>query len=64
MRYKLYVGANLAPGVMKETNLDTKTGKIDLNYRNGKIMINNSLTVDYSNGTRNLLTEVFLIMHW
>ena len=52
LRYKLYVGANLAPGVMKETNLDTKTGKIDLNYRNGKIMINNSLTVDYSNGTR------------
>lgn len=52
LRYKLYLGANMAPGVMKETNLDTKTGKIDLNYRYGKIMINNSLSIDYSNGTR------------
>ena len=37
---------------MKETNLNTKTGKIDLNYRQNKILINNSLTVDYSDGTR------------
>ena len=52
LRYKLYLGANWAPGVMKETNLNTKTGKIDLNYRQNKLLINNSLTIDYSDGTR------------
>ncbi len=52
LRYKIYLGAKWDPGVMKETNLNTKTGKIDLNYRYGKILINNSLTVDYTTGTR------------
>lgn len=52
LRYKIYLGAKWAPGVMKETNLNTKTGKIDLNYRQNKILINNSLSVDYSDGTR------------
>lgn len=52
LRYKIYLGAKWDPGVMKETNLNTKTGKIDLNYRQNKILINNSLTVDYSDGTR------------
>lgn len=52
LRYKLYLGANWDPGVMKETNLNTKTGKIDLNYRQNKLLINNSLSIDYSDGTR------------
>lgn len=52
LRYKIYLGAKWAPGVMKKTNLNTKTGKVDLNYRYGKILINNSLSVDYSNGAR------------
>lgn len=52
LRYKIYLGAKWAPGVMKESNLNTKTGKIDLNYRQNKILINNSLTVDYSDGAR------------
>ena len=45
LRYKLYLGANWDPGVMKETNLNTKTGKIDLNYRQNKLLINNSLSI-------------------
>lgn len=52
LRYKIYLGAKWAPGVMKESDLNTKTGKIDLNYRHNKILINNSLTVDYSDGAR------------
>ena len=52
LRYKIYLGARWAPGVMKKSDLNTKTGKIDLNYRVGKILINNSLTVDYSDGAR------------
>lgn len=52
LRYKIYLGAKWAPGVMKESDLNTKTGKIDLNYRANKILINNSLSVDYSDGAR------------
>ena len=52
LRYKIYLGARWAPGVMKESNLNTKTGKIDLNYRVNKVLISNSLTVDYSDGAR------------
>lgn len=52
LRYKIYLGAKWAPGVMKETDLNTKTGKIDLSYRNRKLLINNQLSVDYSDGRR------------
>ena len=52
LRYKIYLGARWAPGVMKESNLNIKTGKIDLNYRVNKVLISNSLTVDYSDGAR------------
>lgn len=52
LRYKIYLGARWAPGVMKKSDLNTKTGKIDLNYRVNKILINNSLSVDYSDGVR------------
>ena len=52
LRYKIYLGAKWTPGVMKKSDLNTKTGKIDLNYRVGKLLINNSLSVDYSDGAR------------
>lgn len=52
LRYKIYLGARWAPGVMKGTDLNTKTGKVDLNYRTNKILINNSFSVDYSDGVR------------
>lgn len=52
LRYKIYLGARWAPGVMKGTDLNTKTGKVDLNYRANKILINNSFSVDYSDGVR------------
>lgn len=52
LRYKIYMGAQWKPGVMKGTDLNTKTGKVDINYRYGKFLVNNSISVDYSNGTR------------
>ncbi len=52
LRYKIYLGANFSPGVMKETNLDTKSGRVDIIYRAGKFLISNQVYVDYSSGTR------------
>lgn len=52
LRYKIYMGAKWAPGVMKGSDLNTKTGKVDINYRFGKFLINNTVTVDYSKGER------------
>lgn len=52
LRYKVYLGANFAPGIMKQTDLNTKTGKVDLLYRFNKFLISNQLSVDYSKGRR------------
>ena len=52
LRYKVYLGANFAPGIMKETDLNTKTGKVDLLYRFNKFLISNQLSIDYSQGKR------------
>lgn len=52
LRYKLYFGYNAEPGVMKETDLTMKTGKIDLRYRFGKFLISNQLQLDYTTGRR------------
>lgn len=52
LRYKIYLGANFAPGVMKETDLNTKSGKVDIRYRFNKFLISNQLSLDYSKGTR------------
>lgn len=52
LRYKVYLGANFAPGIMKETDLNTKTGKVDLLYRFKKFLISNQLSIDYSEGKR------------
>lgn len=52
LRYKLYLGYSAAPGVMKETSLNTKSGKVDLRYRFGKFLISNMLSIDYDSGRR------------
>lgn len=52
LRYKIYLGYNDAPGVMKETGTKSKSGKIDLRYRFGKFLISNQLHIDYSSGRR------------
>lgn len=52
LRYKVYLGASFAPGVMKETDLNTKTGRVDLLYRFNKFLISNQLSLDYSSGNR------------
>ncbi|MCL2560855.1 MAG: SusC/RagA family TonB-linked outer membrane protein [Rikenellaceae bacterium] len=50
--YKVTLGAGFAPGVMKGTNLDTKTGRVELRYRRNNLLISNVVTVDHTNGTR------------
>ena len=52
LRYKVYLGANWQPGIMKETDLNTKTGRVDLLYRFNKFLISNQLTIDHSQGAR------------
>lgn len=52
LRYKIYLGAKWSPGVMKKSDLNTKTGKVDINYRFGKFLVNNTVSVDYSKGAR------------
>ena len=51
-RYKIYLGANFAQCVMKETDLNTKSGKVDIRYRFNKFLISNQLSLDYSKGAR------------
>lgn len=52
LRYKIYMGFNSSPGVMKDTDLNTKSGKIDLRYRFGKFLISNQLHINYTDGRR------------
>lgn len=52
IRYKIYFGASFAPGVMKGTGTDIKSGSIDLRYRKNKLLVSNQLTVDYTVGKR------------
>lgn len=52
LRYKIYLGANFAPGVMKKTDLNTKSGRVDIRYRFNKFLISNQLSLDYSKGSR------------
>lgn len=47
LRYKLYFGINQAPGVMKGTGVDTKSGSIDLRYRTNKLLVSNQLSIDF-----------------
>lgn len=50
LRYKLYVGANQTPGVMKDSKRSTQTAALDISYRYRKLSMKNSLTVDNSTG--------------
>ena len=50
LRYKLYLGLNQTPGVMKESRRSTQTAALDLSYRYRKLLMKNSLTVDNSTG--------------
>ncbi|MDO4770441.1 SusC/RagA family TonB-linked outer membrane protein [Porphyromonas sp.] len=52
LRYKLYAGLNEAPGVMKGTGTYSKSGNIDIRYRQGKVLLSNILFVDFTNSDR------------
>jgi TonB-linked SusC/RagA family outer membrane protein len=52
LRYKIHLGANFAPGVMKGTDLTGQTGRIDLHYLRGKFQIVNQTLLDFSRGNR------------
>lgn len=52
LRYKLYAGVNEAPGVMKGTGTYSKSGNIDIRYRQGKVLLSNVLFVDFTNSDR------------
>ncbi|WP_163217857.1 SusC/RagA family TonB-linked outer membrane protein [Bacteroides sp. 224] len=52
LRYKVYLGASFAPGVMRNTDLNTKSGRVDVQYRSGKFMFMNQTYLDYSKGRR------------
>lgn len=52
LRYKVYLGASFTPGVMKETDLNTKSGRVDILYRFGRFLVSNQLGVDFSKGAR------------
>lgn len=48
LRYKLYAGMNLTPGVMKGSERKTQTMALDLSYRFSNLLMKNSVTVDNS----------------
>lgn len=50
LRYRLYVGINTSPGVMKESDRQALSGALDLSYRFKKILLKNSITIDNSVG--------------
>ena len=50
LRYRLYIGYNHTPGVMKGSKRDVMTGSLDLQYRFNKVLLKNSITVDNSVG--------------
>lgn len=48
LRYRMYIGMNHNPGVMKGSKRDVFTGALDLQYRFKKVLFRNSFTVDNS----------------
>ena len=50
LRYKLYVGLNNTPGVMKGSKRNTQTATLDLSYRVNKFLMKNSVTVNNAVG--------------
>ena len=52
LRYKLYVGINHAPGIMKETGIYGKSASLDIRYRYKGLLISNIAYVDYTRSDR------------
>ncbi|MCL2561184.1 MAG: SusC/RagA family TonB-linked outer membrane protein [Rikenellaceae bacterium] len=52
LRYKLYFGVNSAPGVMKKTGVEGKSGSIDLRYRYKGLLVSNVMFVDHTVSNR------------
>ena len=48
LRYRMYVGYNNSPGVMKDSKRDVLTGSLDFQYRLKKVLLKNSITLDNS----------------
>ena len=48
LRYRLYVGYNHSPGVMKGSKRDVLTGALDFQYRLPKVLLKNSIAIDNS----------------
>lgn len=48
LRYRMYVGYNHSPGVMKGSRRDVLTGSLDFQYRFKKVLLKNSITLDNS----------------
>ncbi|SFG76828.1 SusC/RagA family TonB-linked outer membrane protein [Prevotella sp. KH2C16] len=50
LRYRMYIGYNGSPGVMKGSNRDVLTGSLDFQYRLPKVLLKNIITLDNSVG--------------
>lgn len=48
LRYRMYIGYNNSPGVMKDSKRDVLTGSLDFQYRMKKVLLKNSITLDNS----------------
>lgn len=48
LRYRMYVGYNSSPGVMKNSGRDVLTGMLDFQYHLNKVLLKNSITIDNS----------------
>lgn len=48
LRYRMYVGYNNSPGVMKNSGRDVLTGMLDFQYRMKKVLLKNSITLENS----------------
>lgn len=52
LRYKVYLGASFTPGVMKNTDMNTQNGRVDIHYRTRDFQIINQTHLDYGKGRR------------
>lgn len=48
LRYRMYVGYNSSPGVMKQSKRDVLTGVLDFQYRLKNLLLKNSITIENS----------------
>ena len=48
LRYSIYAGYNMSPGVMKDSKRDVFTGEFNIQYRFKKFLLKNRLTLDNS----------------